>query len=1134
VPVIYREETIGVLSVMTNYRRHFTDDERALLEGLADQAATALENARLFEERERRINELSTINAISVAVNGTLNLDDLLRKLHAGIGEVIDVRTSLIGLYDEASNTLSYPVAYDRGERVHFTTRSLPNGTSGWVIRNRQPLLLGSAEEAYAMGLDIAAGRENVELEQSFLVVPLLFGQRVLGVINIQCYEQRSFDEDDLQFLTTVANQAAAALNNARLFSETRQNAEEMTTLFEVTQNLSGTLDPDETQQLVADAALRLIGAELCAVLRLDERGQIEKQVLVERDSPREDLQISFRLDGMTSKLLESGRPVAITDLAEIPNANPDAIKLGIRSVLGIAIGTNDERLGALWMGSYEPHEWSEHQRSLISILANQASQALKSAQLYQMEQERRRLADTLRDVAQSFTSTMDLREIQTLILDQLARVVAYDSAAVLLRDEGYGHLQITEARGLSEQRLLSADFDVEEFVLLQALADERRPVLIEDTQQDDRFHSLQHLGWKARTWIGAPLLVDNELVGILAIGAEAPGAYDADAVQNTFALANQASQAIQNARFFDQISNLAADLERRVAERTAELEQATRQVSEEKERLEAVHSITLELTTQLDLNVIIRGALELISNNLSVARGSIMLRDPGNGELICRAVLYSQGDAQAANIPMSFAGGSGGLAGWVMQRQEPVNISDVLRDPRWVQEPGRADDVRSVAAVPLKTTDTALGVLVLSSPEVNYFTESQMNLLGTIAGVVASALTNAQLFSYINDLAGTNAVLLEQQREETSKSAAVLQSVSEGVIVLDTDGTILLFNPAAENVLEIPAEAMRGQPLSVLEHFGGDETARKRAQSVYSGLVTGLKRVREGQRMYSTSLDLTDPNQVIAVNLAPVLGDDGQSYGDVAVLRDITREIEADHAKRQFISDVSHELRTPLTAVKGYVDVLLLSGTQTLSEDQLSYLGIIKNNTNRLRALIEDILDFTRPDSKKKLNFSQVDMSELIGEVVQSLRLEYERKGMHVQVEIPPTLPPVMADQKRLTQVFQNMFSNAVKYTYEGGRILVRASLNRANMLQVDVEDNGVGMTREQQKKLFRPFYRADNPLRDVAGGTGLGLAIAKEFVEQHGGEMWVQSEQSRGSTFSFIVPLEQSEPPVADEDTE
>jgi len=1135
VPVVYREQTIGVLSVMTSYQRQFSDDEMLLLVGLADQAAAALENARLFEERERRINELSTINRISQAVNATLDEHDLLEKLHRGVGEIIDTSTSLIALYDEATDWLHYPLAFDSGKRVELTPAAVGGGPNAWAIRNRQPLLLGSDAEARARDIltsDDRVGQEG-QLEESFMVAPIIFGDRLLGVINIQSYERQAFDENDLRFLSTVANQAAVALNNARLFSETRQNAEEMATLFEVSQNLSGTLDPDETQQLVADAALRLLGAELCAVLRLDDQGRIERQVLADTTGTRDDLQIDFRKDGMTRHLLASEQPFAVADLATVRGANAHALKIGVRSAMGMPIGSHDERLGVLWVGSRYPHEWTEHQRSLLSILANQAGQALKSAHLFQLEQQRRRLADTLRDVAQSFTSTLALREIQTLILDQLSRVVAYDSAAVLLRDEGYGHLQITETRGLSERSLLDADFEVEHNALFQLMALDRRPLLIDDTLVDPRFAPMLRLGWRARSWIGAPLLVDNELVGILTIGANAPGAYAPDDVEVTFALASQASQAIQNARLFDQISNLAADLERRVSERTAELERATRQLSEEKDRLEAVHAITLELTTQLDLNSIILRALAQISKNLGVSRGSIMLRDPEGGQLVCRAVLYDRGDVRPAHIPLLFTSGEG-LAGWVMQHQEPVNIPDVLLDPRWVREPGRADDVRSAAGVPLKTSDTGVGVLILSSPEVGYFTDSQMNLLGTIASVVASAVSNAQLYSFITELATKNSALLEEQREESSKSAAVFRSVTEGVIVLDPQQQITLFNPAAEQVLEIAASDVIGGPLAALNEHGGTPIERARAHALYAGLMNGLKQVRNGQGIYTTSIDLTDPAQVISVNMAQVTGPRGERYGDVAVLRDITREIEADKEKRQFISDVSHELRTPLTAIKGYVDVLLLSGAGSLSEDQASYLGIIKNNTNRLKALIEDILEFSRPDSKQKLNFTQVEVPAVIDEVVKSMRLEAERKGMAVEVEVADGLPRVTADQKRITQVVFNLFSNAVKYTYEGGRISVRAFLNRANMMQVEIEDTGVGMSPDQIKKLFRPFYRADNPLRDVAGGTGLGLSIAKSFVEMHGGEMWVTSELGRGSTFSFIVPLHQSDAGDADEDSQ
>ncbi|NNJ10971.1 GAF domain-containing protein [Chloroflexales bacterium ZM16-3] len=1135
VPVIYRERVVGVLSVMSNYLRSFSDDEMLLLVGLADQAATALENARLFQERERRINELSTINAISAAVNSTLEQQDLLERLHRGIGEILDVSTSIIGIYDESTDILSYPVTYDRGEREYIDPAPLRNGTNAWAIRNRKPLLLHSLKDVQEMSLVVDDARigSTDRVEESYLVTPIIFGSTVIGVINIQSYEPRAFDENDLRFLTTVANQAAVAINNAILFSETRQNAQEMTTLFEVTQNLSGTLDPHETQLLVAESALRLIGVEMCAVLSINSHGQIGRQVLMDRGEMIEDVDLGFHLNGLTGQLIQREQPLAISDLTVIDDTllSQQVLDYGIRSALGVLIGSHDERMGVLWVGSRAQQEWTNHQISLISILANQASQALKSAQLYQMEQQRRRLADTLRDVAQSFTSTLALREIQTLIFDQLARVVRYDSAAVLLRDEGYGHLQITEARGIADTRLLNADFEVEEIALFQAIAEDRKPLMVADTQADDRFVTMQQLGWNARAWIGAPLLVDNELVGLLAIGSNSPYTYDDEAVEVTFALASQASQAIQNARLFDQISNLAADLERRVTERTAELEQATRQLSEEKDRLEAVHEITLELTTQLHLDSVIQRALELISENLGVARGSIMLRDTESHTLTCRAVLFNRGDVRGTNIPLSF-GGSEGLAGWVMHYQEPVNIADVMLDARWVRESGRADDVRSAAAVPLKTSDAALGVLILSSPEVNYFTDSQMNLLGTIASVVASAVSNAQLYSFITELATRNSVLLEEQREESSKSAAVFRSVTEGVIVLDTQGKVTLFNPAAEQVLEIPAEALIGQQIDWLATYGESETQHKRAQTIYTGLMNGLKQVSQSQAIYTTSLDLTEPGQVIALNIAPVFGPGDQSYGDVIVLRDITREIEADEAKRQFISDVSHELRTPLTAIKGYVDVLLLSGTQSLSEDQVSYLGIIKNNTNRLKALIEDILEFSRPDASKKLNFAQTAINDVIGEVVQSLRLEYERKGMSVTLDMPSSLPTVMADQKRITQVVFNLFSNAVKYTFEGGRIQVRAFLNRANMMQVDVEDTGVGMSPDQRKKLFRPFYRADNPLRDVAGGTGLGLSIAKALIEQHGGEMWVTSEIGKGSTFSFIIPLQQIETNAEEDD--
>jgi signal transduction histidine kinase len=401
-----------------------------------------------------------------------------------------------------------------------------------------------------------------------------------------------------------------------------------------------------------------------------------------------------------------------------------------------------------------------------------------------------------------------------------------------------------------------------------------------------------------------------------------------------------------------------------------------------------------------------------------------------------------------------------------------------------------------------------------------------------TIANEVAIVIHNAELYSFINDLATRLGEALEQQRDESSKRQAILQSVNEGVIVLDEREHVVLFNPAAEQVLGVPAEFALRQPLAHLKEFGQTREQLQRATTIYTGLHEGLLAEREQGKAHTRMLELPSPAQTIALNVAPVISADGVPYGSVAVLRDVTREIEGDRAKRDFISSVSHELRTPLTSIKGYVDLLLLGAAGPIGEGQLSFLSVVKNNANRLMDLINDILEIGRIDAQKiTLNFEQIEIGEVFGDVLQTLRAEIDRKSLDVEVDLQADLPEITADARRITQVVLNLASNAVKYTYSEGHIWLRAFLNPSGMLQVDVEDNGVGISPEQQQHLFRRFYRADNPLRDEAGGTGLGLSIAKSFVELHGGEMWVKSDAGKGSTFSFILPLVQPEQSTPEE---
>jgi signal transduction histidine kinase len=249
-------------------------------------------------------------------------------------------------------------------------------------------------------------------------------------------------------------------------------------------------------------------------------------------------------------------------------------------------------------------------------------------------------------------------------------------------------------------------------------------------------------------------------------------------------------------------------------------------------------------------------------------------------------------------------------------------------------------------------------------------------------------------------------------------------------------------------------------------------------------------------------------------------------------VLRDITREIESDKAKREFISTVSHELRTPLTSVKGYVDLLMLGTAGQINDMQKNFLQVVKSNADRLNALVEDLLEILRLENGKvSLNIKTINIADLINDIVASLRTETERKRMQLTIDIQPTLPAIEADNKRIGQVLTNLISNAHKYTREQGQITVRA-FQTGDLVQVDVVDTGVGIPPDELPKMFSRFFRANNALKDEVGGTGLGLSIAKSFVELHGGDMWVTSELDVGSTFSFTLPIEYRRPP-RDEDS-
>jgi PAS domain S-box-containing protein len=348
----------------------------------------------------------------------------------------------------------------------------------------------------------------------------------------------------------------------------------------------------------------------------------------------------------------------------------------------------------------------------------------------------------------------------------------------------------------------------------------------------------------------------------------------------------------------------------------------------------------------------------------------------------------------------------------------------------------------------------------------------------------------------------------LERERVGAGKLQAILQSISDGVIVFDHSGRAIVVNPAACAILEHREGNLLGKKVRRII----DGTLSDEDQRVIGSLV-------ESKQPTSNSLKITWGRKTIALNFAPVRLPSAEQASVVMVLRDITKEAEIDQLKSEFVSIVSHELRTPMTAIKGYLDLLALGSAGTVTEMQRHYLSIIKTNADRLSDMVNELLDLSSIESgKAQMNFQAISVRRVIYEVVAMLQKSFNDRGIRLRVNIQDGLPDALADPGRLTQIITNLLSNAAKYTFEG-YVEVSARVE-GDTIQVDVTDTGIGMTEQDQAKLFARFFRASTARAREIPGTGLGLSITRSLVEMHGGRIWIKSAVGEGSTFSFTIP--------------
>jgi len=548
----------------------------------------------------------------------------------------------------------------------------------------------------------------------------------------------------------------------------------------------------------------------------------------------------------------------------------------------------------------------------------------------------------------------------------------------------------------------------------------------------------------------------------------------------------------------------------------------------EENHRLETVQNITAEITSSLDVGRMLYRTLQQLLQAGPADRGAIFLLNEDHHYLQSRMMhnwkLLEPADTDRSgpiSIPLSSL-----PADWQLGRvEESLLFTDIASTPPpdWAQ-PLVAQGARSLILVPLVANGAFNGLLMLASPRGGVFTAAYHSLVAAVARQIATAIGNAEVYQLITRQAQELGQMLRFQQEESTKNQSILTSIADGVVFNDTTGQTIMVNPAAERILEIPAEELTGQDFQALFVACPEKSRREVTTAMESLLGTPEAELRKA---YKTILEIG--GRVVMAHLSPVRTERNKFLGVVTVLRDVTKEVEADRAKSEFVSNVSHELRTPMTAIKGYTDLLHAGAVGPINEDQERFLEIIKNNADRLTALINDLLDISRVETGRvRFEPRLMQIADVIADVVNVLAVQAEEKHQTLTYQVAAGLPEIMGDRDRLHQVITNLVGNAIHYTPEGGRVEVQAYAVEG-AVRVDVTDTGIGIAPDDLPHIFERFYRADDPLVQEAAGTGLGLSIVKMFVEMHGGRVWVESEPGKGSTFTFILPV-----PVSKEDEE
>ncbi len=1042
--------------------------------------------------------QLVSLNNISRALRTSLDLDALLEMIYVQVAHLLKADNFYVALYNPKSDQVTFPYAVKNGNRMQWQTRSSATRLTDKVIRSGSPLFLNGNVKNYLEEHDMDVGSSYPE---AWIGVPLAVSGRTIGCLSILSNKPGELlPETAPDVLTTIATQAATAVENAQLYGEMQRQADRMGRLNEISTLMSTSLNPEQVLEMVCDGVLQVAHASKVAIFLHSQK--------------RQELYMA-RAEGLSDGYLAESIILPLTDIERVETFLTAETKLvedveqvslsdeyralleeeGVRAIVELPLIAQGATIGIMVVYFETPNEFSQMDIDLLETFSSQTGIAVANARDYvQTDQALARRVEQLQaleTIGREIVSTLHPDKVADTVLVRALGASAAACGVLLLSTDDSKTLRVVADYGILPEALeqfapegrISSGFGI----IGRAFRTGEHSLVANRTD----FEGLT-LG-EINSELAIPIVAQGDVYGVIALGSPQRNGFNPDDIHFVSQLALQAAVAIVN-------SNLYQSANDRLAEQTW-LYESGRAIAETFSKTQVLRTISERIVDTLGATGC--AIYEYLPRTQSVE----MVYELGLPETL----LAGRKTLELSKQP---------LLDSAVQRQAP--LVEQIRYRTAVNGNGSSNgnsDLTNTAAVlslPLVSSERVTGLISVIDKNRQRFTNQEQQLLMTLANQAAVSIENARLF--------------EQVREGRDQMEAVLASTSEGIMMIDVDGIVALVNPEIETLWGISSDHLAGENITQLNKALGGRIAAKLGytDAELSEVVRTICESSTAETLERYTYSITTPvPRFIERTTTPVLDIDGAALGCLFVLRDVTEEKQLQQAREDLSSMIVHDLRSPLAGISGSLrlleDYIPDEGKNAIVDQAIS---VANRSSKRLLGLVDSLLDVAKLGAGEvNLEVEAEDLNELVDRVVQEMQPQATDYQVVLLSDLSDPGPIASIDSAKIERVLINLLDNALKFTPEDQSIIVKVSDNDTrnpadtSFLTISVLDEGPGIPDDYRERIFDRFQQVVGS-QGRRRGTGLGLAFCKLAVEAHGGTIWVNNRAERGSAFCFTLP--------------